>query len=156
VERRQHGAEAPVKEIADDLRAELDRTVPRLRALSEAEAARALKAGGWQKKEILGHLIDSAVNNHQRFVRAQFTDPFVFPGYEQDRWVAVNAYRERAWSELVGTWETANRHLAHVIERVPANRLATHCEIGGEPGTLEWWMRDYLKHLRHHLAQITS
>jgi hypothetical protein len=145
-----------VKAVADDLRTELTRSVPALRALPEAAAARPRRPGGWQKKEILGHLIDSAFNNHQRFVRAQFSETFVFPGYEQDRWVAVHGYRDRPWPELIDTWEAANRHLAHVIERVPAERRATPCEIGGDSGTLEWWMQDYLKHLRHHLAQILS
>jgi hypothetical protein len=142
-------------ELANELRAEMERAVPRLGGLGEAEAARERGAGKWVKKEVLGHLIDSAANNHQRFVRAQAADPLVWPGYEQTAWVAANAYRGRAWSDLVELWAALNRQVAQVIEHVPAARLATRCVIGGnEPVTLEWLMRDYLRHLRHHLGQI--
>lgn len=140
---------------AEDLNAVVSQTVAKLRALSEDEVMRGRGAGKWVKKEILGHLIDSAVNNHQRFVRAQMAEALVWPGYEQDRWVAAQKYRERPWAETVSLWEEMNRHLAHVMANVPADRLGTKCVIGdGEPVTLEWLMTDYVRHLRHHLKQI--
>jgi hypothetical protein len=146
-----------MREIADELRREIDGTLPRLGAITAAEAGRERGAGKWQKREILGHLIDSAYNNYQRFVRApQAGGAFVWPGYEQDRWVAAGGYRTREWAELVDLWAAANRHLAHAMEAVPAATLATPCTIGGHDGTLEWWMRDYIRHLRHHLAQIVA
>ena len=112
-------------------------------------------AGKWVKKEILGHLIDSAVNNQERFVRAQMTDRLVWPGYEQDSWVSVQKYRDRPWTELVQLWEQLNRHVVHVMANVPPNRLSALCVIGDhEPVTLEWLMNDYVRHLRHHLNQI--
>lgn len=112
-------------------------------------------AGKWVAKEILGHLIDSAANNHQRFVRARFTDRFEWPGYDQNAWVAVHAYRDRRWIELVDLWAGLNLQVAAAIASTPAERLATPCLIGADPpAPLEWWMRDYLRHLRHHLAQI--
>ena len=112
-------------------------------------------AGKWVKKEILGHLIDSALNNQERFVRAQMTDRLVWPGYEQDRWVAVQKYRERPWTELAQLWEQLNRHIAHVMESVPPIRLSAQCVIEDhEPVTLEWLMNDYIRHLLHHLNQI--
>jgi hypothetical protein len=65
------------------------------------------------------------------------------------------AYRERAWSEIVETWRTMNRHLAHLIARLPASELTKTLRVGDHPPTpLEWWVRDYVRHLRHHLAQI--
>jgi hypothetical protein len=144
-------------ELANELRAEVERAAARLRELGEAEVARDRGAGKWTKKEILGHLIDSAANNHQRFVRAQAADPFVWPGYEQGAWVAANRYRLRPWGELVELWAALNRHVAAVIEGVPLERLPTRCAIGGgEPVTLGWLMTDYLRHLRHHLAQIVG
>ena len=142
-------------EVAEALRAEVDGAATRLRSVSETESARQRGAGKWLKKEVLGHLIDSAANNHQRFVRAQFADPFVFPGYDQTAWVAANAYRSRPWTELVDLWVALNRQVAQVIESVPPARLQTRCVIGGaEPASLEWVMRDYLRHLKHHLEQI--
>jgi len=142
-------------ELAAALRAEVEKAAVRLRTLTETEVARDRGAGKWIKKEILGHLIDSAANNHQRFVRAQTVDPFVWPGYDQQFWVSVHRYRDRSWAELVELWVGLNRHVAQIIEGVPPVRLSTRCLIGdSEPATLEWWMRDYLRHLRHHLAQI--
>ncbi len=144
-----------MKDLADALRSEVAAALPPLRSLGDAETARDRGPGTWCRKETLGHLIDSAANNHQRFVRAQLTERLVMPGYDQARWVAVQGYRERAWSELVDLWAALNLHLAQTIERVPADRLGTACLIGEhEPQPLEWWMRDYLRHLRHHLEQI--
>ena len=141
--------------LADELRAEVDRAAARLRGLSAEEVAREREAGRWVRQEILGHLIDSAANNHQRFVRAQAVDPLVWPGYDQVAWVEAQGYRRAPWAELVDLWVALNRHLARVIEAMPPERLATSCVIGARnPAPLEWWMRDYLRHLRHHLAQL--
>jgi len=142
-------------EVASELRDEIESVLPRLRRLAEADVTRDRGSGKWVKKEILGHLIDSAANNHQRFVRAQATDPFVGPGYDQNVWVAAHGYRRRPWTELLDLWAGLNRHLAHVIAAVPPERLQTRCMIGdNEPAPLEWWIRDYVRHLRHHLAQL--
>ncbi len=141
--------------LAMALRDEVSRAAELFRSWSEAEASGDRGPGRWTRKEILGHLIDSAANNHQRFVRAQFTSPFVWPGYEQEAWVSVHGYRRRLWTELVDLWVSLNNHVAAVIEFVPQEKLQTPCAIGGgEPNSLEWWMNDYLKHLRHHLEQI--
>jgi len=141
--------------VATKLRDALDQALPALRALSEEDASRDRGPGKWNRKEILGHLIDSAVNNHQRFVRAQRVERFVWPGYEQDAWVASQAYGGRTWTELLTLWEALNRHLVHVMAHVPAARLGTECLIGNDPpAPLEWWMTDYTRHLNHHLGQI--
>lgn len=146
-----------MKELAAELRREVERAAERLQGWSEAEVTRARGEGRWVTKEILGHLIDSAFNNQQRFVRAQLASEYVGPGYEQAAWVAVNGYRERPWRELVEVWVAANRHVAAVIERVPASKLQTPCTIGdGKPVTLEYVMRDYLVHMRHHLEQMAG
>ena len=144
-------------EVAAALRTEVDRAAAYFRSLSEADVTRGRGSGKWVKKEILGHLIDSAANNHQRFVRAQFADPFIWPGYDQRAWVPVHRYRERPWAELVDLWVALNRHVAAVIEAVPAQKLQTSCIIGdSEAASLDWWMRDYLRHLKHHLAQLEA
>ena len=125
--------------------------------MGEAEATRPRGEGKWVKKQILGHLIDSAVNNHQRFVRAQLARAFAGPGYDQVEWVRLQRYEIRPWAELVELWVGLNRHVAAVIAEVPAEKLGTPCTIADlEPRPLEWWMRDYLRHLRHHLAQLDA
>ena len=144
-------------ELASALRVEVDRAAGYFRSLGETDVTRSRGAGKWIKKEILGHLIDSAANNHQRFVRAQFADPFTWPGYDQQAWVPLHRYRERPWADLVDLWLALNRHVAAVIEAVPAEKLQTPCIIGDhEPASLEWWMRDYLRHLKHHLEQLEA
>jgi len=144
-----------MKEIADDLRSAVETSLERFRRLSEADVTRSRGDGKWVKKEILGHLIDSASNNHQRFVRAQLADSYAGPGYQQEAWVATNGYRDRPWPELVELWGVLNRHLVHVIATARADKAAVPCRIGdGAPITLEELMRDYVRHLRHHLEQI--
>ena len=142
-------------ELASVLRVEVDRAAEHFRSLGEADVSRGRGAGKWVMKEILGHLIDSAANNHQRFVRAQFADPFIWPGYDQQAWVPLHRYRERPWAELIELWVALNRHVAAVVEALPAEKLQTSCTIGDrEPAPLEWWLRDYLRHLKHHLGQL--
>jgi hypothetical protein len=102
-------------DVASELRKEVDSALPRLRRLAEADVTRDRGPGKWIKKEVLGHLIDSAANNHQRFVRAQAVDPFVGPGYDQDAWVAAHGYRHRPWAELVDLWAGLNHHLAQLL-----------------------------------------
>ena len=142
---------------AAELSAIVSGYVPKLQALSEDEVMHNRGAGKWVKKEILGHLIDSALNNEQRFLRAQMTERLVWPGYDQDRWVSLQKHRERPWTELVQLWEQLNRHIVHVMANVPPSRLNTKCVIGDDdPVTLEWLMSDYVRHLRHHLNQIVD
>jgi hypothetical protein len=120
----------------------------------------------WNEKQILGHLIDSAANNHQRFVRAQFTTDLNFSGYEQDNWVESQQYENESWENLVQLWASYNRHLVHMLSVVPEETLTRNRTEHNldkiafkpvpvdEPATLEYFIRDYVDHLRHHLAQI--
>jgi hypothetical protein len=144
-----------MKKVAFEICSEVDQAAAGFMQLTDADALHERGPGKWVKKEILGHLIDSAVNNLQRFIRAQSANPFIWPGYNQEEWVKLQQYRERPWLELVKLWSGLNHHIASVIENVPAGKLATSCVIGDrEPASLEWWMLDYLRHLRHHLDQL--
>jgi hypothetical protein len=146
-----------MKELSQALRSEVERASRGFSGWTEAEAMRAREPGKWVRKEILGHLIDSAFNNHQRFVRAQLASEYTGPGYEQQAWVALHGYRERPWRELVELWVAANSQLAAVLERVPDAKRSTPCTIGDDPpATLELVARDYLSHMRKHLAQIEA
>lgn len=140
---------------ARKLRAIVEEEMPRLLGMSEEEAVHRPAPGKWCRKEILGHLIDSAANNHQRFVRAQPGEELRFPGYAQDEWVARQCYAEEDWSDLVDLWSSWNAHLSHVIARLPQGALSSNCRIGaGEPVTLGFLVEDYVRHLEHHLQQI--
>jgi len=128
---------------------------PLLQQVSEAESQKPILSGGWSRKQVLGHLIDSASNNHQRFVRAALQGSLDFPGYDQQQWVRVQAVDEAPWQVLVALWASYNRHLSHVVAHLPAAQLAAPCRIASaEPVTLRFLAEDYLRHLRHHLTQI--
>jgi len=141
-------------EVARELTTLLDQTQPRLQGIDEAGSLADRGPGSWSRRQVLGHLVDSALNNLQRFVRAQ-QGPLDFPPYAQEHWVAAGGYQDRSWADLVELWAGLNRQLAHVVDRLPDPALSTPCRIGEtEPVTLEFLVRDYLGHLRHHLAQI--
>ncbi len=135
---------------------ELLNTVPRrLVDFAEEAVARKHAPNRWSKKEILGHLIDSAANNHQRFVRAQGTPRLEIPTYEQEFWVATQAYATESWPDLVNLWLLFNRHLLHVVKAMPAAVLSNELVIGGRPAvTLEAVIDDYLRHMDNHVAQL--
>jgi hypothetical protein len=144
-----------LKELSEMLRSLVEATEPRLRQISESESMNSASTGGWSRKQVLGHLIDSASNNHQRFVRAMQQPSLDFPGYDQAGNVRVQAIHEAEWSLLVSLWAAYNRYLAHLIAHLPASKLDTPCRIGeGETVTLAFLVSDYLTHLCHHLSQL--
>jgi len=144
-----------VGDVARELRALVQETAPALRSIGEAESLTTRGPGTWSRKQVLGHVIDSALNNVHRFVRAQPGGELRFPDYDQPRWVEAGGYQDRPWASLVTLWSALNEHLAEVIERVPFVRLEAVCRIGeSQPLTLEFIVRDYVRHLRHHLGQI--
>ena len=152
----------------EEFRKTIERSAEQLLLISEEQSAVAPAERKWSAKEIVGHLIDSAANNHQRFVRAQFTDDLVFPGYEQDDWVRVQRYNDEAWSQLVQLWRHYNLHLLHLMSNVPEqtltrprtrhnlHQLAWRTVSESETVTLEYFIRDYIQHLQHHLRQISD
>jgi len=144
-----------MQELSEKLLSVIDAAEPRLRAISSGESAKPILAGGWSRRQVIGHLIDSASNNHQRFVRAALQPSLEFPRYDQEGNVRVQAPQEADWPLLVSLWATYNRYLAHIIARLPASKLETICRIGdGEPHTLSFVASDYVTHMLHHLRQI--
>jgi hypothetical protein len=141
--------------IARDVIATVEAELPRLQAIHEERASAPRAPGKWSAKQVIGHLIDSAVNNQQRFVRAQLAPSLAFPGYAQEAWVSTQAYQERSWADVLSLWAAINRHLAHVIAHIEPRALDTPCTIGqGGPVTLRFVAEDYVRHLHHHLAQV--
>lgn len=153
-------------QCATRLRAVIDASEPLLAVLPDARTTRAPAPGKWTPRQILGHLIDSASNNHGRFVRAASRDDLVSPGYEQDRWVELQDYQHEPWSDLISLWAGYNRHLARVMAAIPAevrerprtrhnlHEIAWRAVPATEPVTLDYFMSDYVDHLEHHLRQI--
>ncbi len=144
-----------VAEAAERLAEILAAAPPRLANISDSDAARRSGPGRWAPKEILGHLIDSAGNNHQRFVRGQLLPRYDCPSYEQERWVAVQQYIAEPWPDLVNLWLLLNRHLLHLMRNAHEAGLQTPIAIEGRaPVPLSFVMIDYVAHLEHHLDQI--
>jgi hypothetical protein len=127
-------------------------------AIPDKEAGRSPGPEKWSRKQLLGHLIDSATNNHQRFIRMQLARELKFPGYEQNEWVRLNHYGSRPWKDLVVFWAAYNRHLAAVMEGIAPEALAHTWDKTGDQGDtrydLEFVATDYVVHLRHHVEQI--
>lgn len=110
----------------------------------------------WNKKEILGHLIDSAANNHQRFVRTQFEESPIIV-YNQNSWVESQFYNNADLQNMIKLWEYFNIHLAYLISSIPKEKLDLKCDIRkNEHVTLEWIITDYLEHMEHHINQIIN
>ncbi len=152
----------------EDFKQTIEAATPRLLIVSEGQSEQPLTEDHWSSKQIIiiGHLIDSAANNHARFVLAQLKDDLLFAGYEQDGWVRVQQYQKAPWPQLVELWRAYNLHLLHVMSCGPPEKLMNQCTqhslqkiafetvSESEPVTLQYLMKDYVVHLKHHLSQI--
>ena len=130
----------------------------RLSAFSETELMQQAP-GKWSRKEILGHLIDSAVNNLKRFTDAQFAgEVYHIQGYDQTRLVVANRYQALPLSHLLALWSALNTQILYVTEAIPGETLARHVQFGvtetAEKQTLGWLIEDYIAHLEHHLKTL--
>jgi hypothetical protein len=144
-------------EIAQKFRAELDAIHAALQALPPELADTAWRDGGWTRKEIVGHLLDSAANNRQRFVRAAAEGSYTGPDYAQEAWVAAHGYASQPWATLLHWWEAEHEILISVVDRIPEERLDASCTVGdGEPVTLRFLIEDYPRHQRWHLKQLAA
>lgn len=127
----------------------------RLAAVSGERAAAKLTPQSWSAKEELGHLIDSAANNHQRVVRAQLENNLSLPGYDGDRWVELHGYQNRDWTDLVALWRAGNSQLLAAAESAADGVWSHTLSVGGsEPMTLEFVLDDYVDHMASHLSHI--
>jgi DinB superfamily len=126
-----------------------------LSRFSEAESEQRPSQERWSRKEVLGHLIDSASNNHQRFVRGQIAARQDFPRYEQEQWVRIQKYQSARWNDLIDLWRAYNTHLIHVAECMSEEGQSATCRVGGgSEVTLAWLFVDYVDHLEHHLRKM--
>lgn len=142
-------------ELANKLLAVITAAEPKLRRVTPDESTKPILSGGWSRKQVLGHLIDSASNNHQRFVRACLQESLDFPSYDQQGCVRLQAPQEAEWPLLISLWAEYNRYLAHILTRLPAGKLETPCHIGKEGSMpLRVVATGYVNHLLHHLEQI--
>jgi hypothetical protein len=143
----------------------MNETADQLNLIVEDITTRPLQAMGWEhkaapgkwsKKEIMGHLVDSAQINLQRFVRCTYQENFKLV-YEQEEWVKAAHYQEANIGEILALWRLLNRQIIRVLADYPPGRLHAKCDnsrIGESLYTVEWLAQDYIRHLKHHLHQI--
>lgn len=144
-------------EISKKFRSSIAGADSSLQRLNDETADAEIRKGGWTCKQVIGHLIDSSLNNHQRFVRAAIEGRYEGPTYEQNAWIDLHGYAGMPWGVLLAHWRRQNELLCQVVERIPEYKLAAKCRVGAnEPVTLEFLIEDYLTHLNHHITQIAS
>ncbi len=124
---------------------------PRLRAISAADAEKVVGTR-WTRKQVIGHLIDSAANNHQRFIHLQSGDLAGYPDYVADPWVERGAYARQPWADLVTLWHLYNAHLVHVIANIPD--AAKSARWIDKDVDLAYLVHDYVDHLVGHLQKV--
>ena len=137
------------------LRQLLDEVPSRLEKLPEAAVRRKPTPVKWSPKEHLGHLLDSASNNHQRLVRTQLEESPAMPDYNGDRWVELQGYQQRDWKEIIDSWRILNRQLLGAVESTSGAAWQRTCTVANSaPLTLKFVFEDYVDHMLHHLQHI--
>jgi hypothetical protein len=147
-----------LKKVIDRLQENINLVPTKFLKYSEEELRRKPAPDKWSKKELLGHLIDSATNNHHRFIKIQFMpEPLFVEGYHQDDWVEIQKYNEIDTQHLVNFWKIYNKHILFIMQNIPEEKLSlkiTPEQPFEEADTLFLLMKDYVDHMDHHLKQI--
>lgn len=143
--------------LAEQFRAELNAIYAALLALPRELADTPWREGGWTRKQIVGHLLDSAANNRQRFVGAAIDGEYSGPQYAQEAWVNAHGYAAQPWENLLHWWKAEHEILAAVVDHIPEQRLESKCVVGADsPVTLRFLIEDYVSHQRWHWAQLSA
>ncbi|MEB2301415.1 DinB family protein [Lysinibacillus xylanilyticus] len=144
-----------MQNIIDQLNLWINKVPVEFHQMSELEISRRPTPQKWSKKEILGHLCDSAINNLERFIKVQYDKvPFVLTSYDQVQWVKIQGYQELPIDEILNLWVSLNKKILNVIKNIPNEKLALPCDIGNnELMTLQWLIKDYLEHMEHHIKK---
>ena len=134
----------------------IDEELQRFQTISEEEWIYRAAPEKWSKKEIIGHLCDSAFTNIRRFVVTQYKENENIV-YDQNIWVKAQNYQNVPTSELINLWKAINYQIVHIVENIPDEALQRTCDTTKtEPQrfTLEFIINDYVDHLQHHLKAI--
>ena len=144
-----------MKNVTSELRNILSTYIKKIEAIEDADFSAKPIPHKWSKKEVLGHLIDSAQNNLRRFICGQYETQPPHITYQQDFWVASNDYQRMSREDVLALWRLINLRICAVLENMPEKNYSKECNTG-TLHTLEWLAQDYLKHLKHHINQIIS
>ena len=143
----------------------IEQVKPELQLISDLES-KVKRGNRWSKREIMGHMIDSASINHQRFLRAQLKESLIFDPYDQDLWVEMQKYQDVTWRNLVILWAQYNIQIAPLVNQIPRDQMSNYRhehnldQVGwkavstSKPTTLKYFIWDYIAHLEHHLRKV--
>jgi hypothetical protein len=137
-----------------ELEKQLGNYLPQLLSITQTEWEKKVRVDKWSKKEILGHLLDSAHTNLRRFIVSQYEETPKLV-YNQDKCVTISNYQHYPTSDLIELWQLTNKHLIIVWKNMSAAAAQRTCETG-EVHTLEWLAADYNKHMAHHMQALLS
>lgn len=142
-----------MQKVIDGINQWISRIPEEFNRMSERQVSEYPHPNKWSKKEVLGHLCDSALNNLERFIKIQYEEqPYMIQPYDQEQWVKVQQYQETALEEIINLYCTLNNQIITIIRTVPTEKLSYQCDIGkGQKETLEWLIKDYLEHMEHHI-----
>lgn len=143
-----------MKSVAGELEALINQYLPLLNGLSIDELAFKPSPVKWSKKEIIGHLIDSAQNNIRRFIVSQYEETPTI-SYNQDKWVSINNYQNSETPELINLWYLLNKQIVCILLNT-SYEMAQRKSQTNEAYTIEWLAKDYIKHLKHHIHQVLN
>lgn len=148
-----------MKELIEELNALIEKTTKVWGAIPKSSWFYKPNPDKWSKSEVAGHLVDSAMNNIQRFIRAQYEDaPNLF--YNQNEWVRLNHYETVEKEDLILLWSLLNRQISRIFKNIPTENLELPChfKVDGQLQivTLQYVIEDYVAHLKHHLGQISE
>jgi hypothetical protein len=146
-----------MNDIAREFWSRMEAAEQKLSMVSDDEARQPYRPDGWTRKQVLGHLVDSACVNHTRIAFAATQGSFEGPAYDQNAWVTLHAWNEIPWAVIVDQWRSRYTWMAEMITNLPQAALQNPLTIAGYPTvTLGAWIRDCLDHLEHHIHQITE
>jgi len=132
---------------------QIDRVSVYLEAITQLDNS---PEGKWNAKEIIGHLIDSGINNLYRYHRILINNESQLSGYTQDELVRFQSFSQWDHQALVDTWKNINQLILNFVEQTPGSKLTTQVNIGGDSFTLEEMFLDYTQHIDHHLKQVEA
>lgn len=146
-----------MNDLAREFWSRMEAAELRLSAVTEVEARQPFRAGGWLRKEVLGHLVDSAAMNHVRIVIAATAGSYTGPGYDQNACVQLGGYAQTPWAAILDQWRARNTWLAEIVTNVPQDKFSAPCIVAENPPMrLDELILDYLRHLEHHVEQIAA
>ena len=144
-----------MKNVIHELREIVSDYSGKINALTDAEFSDKPLPDKWSRKEVIGHLVDSAQNNLRRFICGQYETPAPLIVYDQDFWVNANQYQNMDRQDIIQLWRLLNLRICAVLENMPEGNYGKECNTG-TLRSIEWLAADYVKHMKHHINQVIS